>query len=361
MTDSCQSERLTRATDTYREIMDQPRSWRVALAAAREQWPAIRGRLGAVLAADEILLTGCGSSYYLSLVAAALLRPALKRRVTVLPSSELLLHAGAALGPLRPGLLVALSRSGETSETVLAAERAKGAYGVPVLSITCRGESSLGRLGDATLAMDAVQEAGVVMTKSFTSILIALQQGAGCLAGETLDDELGQLPGILERLLLQYAGLAEQVGALSGVEKRVFLGGGPFYGLACEANLKMKEMAIVSSEVYHSLEFRHGPISIVDRSTLVTCFVSDAGRDYEVPLLAELKSLGARLFVVCERAESAIEATADHLIELRSGLGEAARVALHLPFAHLLAHACAVSRGEDPDHPRNLSPVVMLS
>lgn len=351
---------LNRDTFTYREILEQPEAWRRALTSARDQWPAVGNGLAPALTDGNLVVTGCGSSYYLSLAAAAQLRLALGRPVAVLPSSEILIHSPASLGLSRYALL-SISRSGETTEVVLATQRARREHQAPVLAVSCYGQSSLAGLGDVALVVESGQETSVVMTKSFTSILLAIQLIAGRLAGGPLDAELECVPDVLSRLLPEYASVSEEAGALPGIEKRIFLGSGPYYGLACEANLKMKEMAIVTSEVYHCLEFRHGPISIVDSTTMVTCFISDAGRAYEVPLLAELKALGATLFVICEKSEPDISAHADYLVELGSGLSEATRAVLYLPFAHLLAYSCAVTRGENPDSPRNLTQVVKLS
>jgi glutamine---fructose-6-phosphate transaminase (isomerizing) len=340
--------------------MEQPGAWRGALAEGRRQWPDVAAKLGAAALSRELIVQGCGSSLYLAHAVASQLRIA-GRVASPVASSELLLHSQAALGPSRPYLLVSLSRSGETTEVVAATDFAKREHGVPALVETCYGGSSLARLGDAVLEVASGQEKSVVMTKSLTTELLAFQTGLPHFGGPSLDSELDRLPDALDRLLSTHGEQAMLAGAQPGIEKRVFLGSGPYYGLALEANLKMKEMAIVTSEVYHNLEFRHGPVSIVDDRTQVVVFVSDSGREYEVSLLAELKALGATLFVVCERAEPAILESADYLFELSSGVSEAARAALYLPLAHLLAYSCAVSRGENPDSPRNLTQVVKLA
>ncbi len=350
---------LRRDTHTYREIMEQPAAWRGALAEGRRQWPEVASKLGPDSLARALVVQGCGSSLYLSHAVASQLRIA-GRAATALPSSELLLHSRAALGPDRAYLLVSMSRSGETTEVVRATDFAKREHGVPVLVETCYGGSSLAGRGDAVLEVTSGQERSVVMTKSLTTELLAFQTGLPFFGGPPLDAELDRLPDVLDRLLAAQGEQAMLAGAQAGVEKRIFLGSGPYYGLALEASLKMKEMAIVTSEVYHNLEFRHGPISIVDARTQVVVFLSDSGRAYEVPLLAELKALGATLVVVCERAEPAVVESADYLFELASGVSEAARAALYLPLAHLFAYACAVSRGENPDNPRNLTPVVRI-
>jgi glucosamine--fructose-6-phosphate aminotransferase (isomerizing) len=155
-------------------------------------------------------------------------------------------------------------------------------------------------------------------------------------------------------------GLAEEIIFGHDFAKFVFIGQGPFYGLACESMLKIKEMALFASEAYHSLEFRHGPISMADSSMLVTCFLSERGRQEELNLLGEVRALGARTLVVCEKADTGIRAVSDHILDLDSGLPEFHRLVLGLPVTQLMAYHAARKKGLDPDHPRNLNQVVEI-
>ncbi|UCD37176.1 MAG: SIS domain-containing protein, partial [Fidelibacterota bacterium] len=143
--------------------------------------------------------------------------------------------------------------------------------------------------------------------------------------------------------------------------KFVFLGQGPYYGLACEAMLKMKEMSLSVSEAYHSLEYRHGPKSLVDDNMLLTCLVSERARDEEKILLKEMKTLGARTLVICEQADPEIESAGDYLVELNSDLTDESRLILYMPFLQLLAYHNAVAKGLDPDNPKHLTQVVTLA
>jgi glucosamine--fructose-6-phosphate aminotransferase (isomerizing) len=140
----------------------------------------------------------------------------------------------------------------------------------------------------------------------------------------------------------------------------VFLGSGPFYGIACESMLKMKEMALVPSDAFHSLEFRHGPKSILSRNVLVVQFLSDIAKAYEIDLLKEIKDLGGTTLLLCESTDSYPEMNTDYLLETGSRVNDYGRNVLYLPAIQLLAFYKALSKGIDVDTPKNLSHFVRL-
>ncbi|HKJ69987.1 MAG TPA: SIS domain-containing protein, partial [bacterium] len=135
---------------------------------------------------------------------------------------------------------------------------------------------------------------------------------------------------------------------------------GPFYGLANESMLKIKEMSLSTSEAYHSLEFRHGPKSMVDEDMLVTFFLSNSAFDTESKLVKEVKELGGRTLTVCEQATPAVKEYSDYLVELQSGLSDYARLILYMPVTQLLGYHAAVAKNLNPDQPTNLTQVVTL-
>ena len=102
------------------------------------------------------------------------------------------------------------------------------------------------------------------------------------------------LPAIGERLIARYDSLARSIGEDLALDRFYFLGSGIRYGLACEMNLKMKEMTLTHSEPFHFLEFRHGPMSMVSPSTLLVGLLSDRNRAYEMAVLDEMRLLGGR-------------------------------------------------------------------
>ncbi len=343
-------------TYTYAEIADQPRAWRETLRSLPQQWDRVDGT------ADAILAVGCGSSYYLALSAAYLLRRVGGRPAEAHPASELFLHEPAVYVPGRRYLTVGCSRSGETTETAIALRRARERGLASTIAVTCTPDSSTTKVSDAQVVLPEGRERSVVMTKSFTTMLLALQYWAGRLGGNAgFQAELNRLPDALDAALARFAEPVAELGRSPDLDSFVYLGSGACYGLACEAGLKVKEMAGQHSVAYHPLEFRHGPISIVRPGTLVTWFVSDEAEAREAELLPELKRLGAKVLALGERADDAIRQNADLAVALGSGLSTLARLPLYLALAQLLAYSCTVSRGLDPDNPKNLTQVVRLN
>ncbi len=145
-----------------------------------------------------------------------------------------------------------------------------------------------------------------------------------------------------------------------GYADYVFLGQGPFFGVAQESMLKVKEMSCSYAQAFHTLEFRHGPKAIVSAETLVTFFLSESGFDAETAVLEEIKGLGGATLVVTNAANSIVRRCADFLIELSLNAPEAARPAASVIASQLLGFHTAIRKGFDPDQPRHLTRVVML-
>jgi glutamine---fructose-6-phosphate transaminase (isomerizing) len=140
----------------------------------------------------------------------------------------------------------------------------------------------------------------------------------------------------------------------------VCLGQGPFYGMACETALKVTEMSVSYGQSFPTLEFRHGPKSIVAPETLIIFLLSEQGYDAECEVLQEVKGLGGTTLTVANRADERARAASDLLIELDFDVPELARLTSYLFAAQLTGLYTGLKKGLDPDNPRNLSRVVML-
>jgi glucosamine--fructose-6-phosphate aminotransferase (isomerizing) len=344
---------------TYQEITSQPGAWAQALCVGQSAASQIADLWRSSRAA-ELLFTGCGSTYYLSLAAAALARSCgIPARAA--PASEIWLMPEVVTPDLRRVLLVAVSRSGETTETVKAVEGYRRAGGPATVLLTCYPESILAGQVDLSLAVPAAQEQSVAQTRSFASMLVLAKMLAGAVAGDAaLAGRLQVLPSLGEKLLARCGGLAEAVGSDLSLDRFFFLGSGPLYGLAEEVMLKMKEMTLSYSEGYHPLEFRHGPKSMVQRGTMVVCLMGDRARAQEAAVLAEMKDLGAETLALSDDGDLQDRGNPTHLIHLGSGLPERERLVLYLPVLQLLAYHRAVAKGLDPDRPRNLTAAILL-
>jgi glucosamine--fructose-6-phosphate aminotransferase (isomerizing) len=344
---------------TYHEIISQPEAWDEALAVGAANADRLK-RLWQQSQATELLFTGCGSTYYLSLTAAALAR-ASGLPAWAAPASEIWLFPRLAAGHTGHRLLFAVSRSGETSETVRAIDAFRQTGGPTVVAVTCYPDSTVARRADLVLAIPGAREESMAQTRSFAGMLLLCQVAIGRLAGDdSIAARLRVLPDMGRRVLDGYGGLAADLGQRMTLRRFFFLGNGPCYGLANEAMLKMKEMSLSDSEAYHTLEFRHGPKSMVDPETLVIGLLSDEARAQESAVLAEMRGLGARLLILDDQDPMADFAGEAHWIRLASGLPTADRLVLYLPVLQLLAYHRSIAKGLNPDKPRNLTAVVTL-
>lgn len=349
-----------RGQHTFEEITTQPTAWAQAVADVKGKAAAIQ-TLFSEHEFAEVLFTGCGSTHYLSLAAAYTFRGLTGIRAWGLPASELLLFPKATYGP-RDVLLVAVSRSGETTETVRAVRALREQRSTPVVVITCYPGSPLAREvaeTDILLVAHQGQEKSVTQTRSFSSMLVAAQAFSGAVKNSLpYIKALEGLPLIGNRLLHEKAGVAQQVGEEMALQRFFFLGSGPNYGMACEAMLKMKEMSLSYSEAFHFMEFRHGPKSMVDESTLIVGLISEAGRKQEIAVLEEMQELGATILALADY-DSGLEDFA-HVVAFQSGTSDWARGVLYLPVLQLMAYYRAMAKGLDPDRPTHLEAVVRL-
>jgi glucosamine--fructose-6-phosphate aminotransferase (isomerizing) len=302
---------------------------------------------------DSVLFTGCGSTYYLSLAASAVFQNLTGIPSRGLPASEIWLYPESACVPQRRHLLVVISRSGETTETVRAAQAFKDRDQGTAITFTCYPDSVLSKQGDLNIVLPAAQEQSVAQTRAFSSLFLATTAFAAACAGR--DDLLSQmvrLPEACDRLLVHYAPLAHDLGADAGFDRFYFLGSGARYGLAAEISLKMKEMSLSHSEPFHFMEFRHGPMSMVTDTSMIMGLLSDSQLSHETAVLDEMQARGAKIVSLAET---------DASVTLGSGVDEAIRDVLYLPAAQLIAFEHSLSKGLNPDQPHNLSAVIRLS
>ncbi len=339
------------------EILSQPDCWEACLAefthsASLKEVEARFGR------SEEWLFIGCGSSYYVALAAAATMKLITGRRARAIPASEILLYPELVL-PTSQFVPILISRSGQTSEVLNAAEMLRD-RNIPSLAISCAQGQALERLATLTVTVPA-DEQSTVMTRSFTSMLLALQFLGARISGSTsYGDELLAMPAAAKRALMHVPERVREFVASHTFTNYVCLGQGPFYGLACEYGLKVMEMSISSSQVFHSLEFRHGPKSVVTRDTLLIFLISEHGYEAECDLLGEMKALGGTTMVITNHANPRVRAAVDLLVELQVPHPELARLAPSLVPGQLLALHTGLKKNLNPDSPRYLSRAVIL-
>jgi glucosamine--fructose-6-phosphate aminotransferase (isomerizing) len=329
---------------TYAEIKSQTDAWAQALDITRAlALPDAKNY-------EMVIFTGCGSTYFLSLSASALYQELTGRAARAIPAGEMLLNSQTVLTNQK-SLLVAISRSGTTTETVKAVEKFKKEKHGDVIVISNYDEV-LSRLADVNIVIDKGQEESVAQTRSFASMYVAaVAMCARMAACEDLVNAMSALPEAGQRLMHDFEPAAREIGEDLNFDRFYFLGSGIRYGLACEANLKMKEMTLTHSEPFYCLEFRHGPMSMVNEKAVLVGMLSDANRIHEAKVLSEMKMLGGRV-------TSLGESDAD--VSFQSQIPEQVRGVLYLPVLQLIAFYRSVAKGLNPDRPANLTAVVKL-
>jgi glucosamine--fructose-6-phosphate aminotransferase (isomerizing) len=339
----------------YEDIKGQADAWRAAIGAVEERIEAFRRLAGG---ADRVLISACGSPYFMGLANATLWREKRGVGVTVFPSSEAMIFPEIVIPDSGNPLLLVASRSGETTETVRAVEAFSRKFPGQTVLVGCRPDSALDDLADVSIVIPEAYEDVIPQTRSFCSMYLAAQYAVALLSDdEELARALRRLPDLLPEVLDRHERAVREV-AESGWETAVFLGGGPLYGVAVEATLKLIEMSLTRAVAYHALEVRHGPRSVIDEQTLVVGLGSRRGADHERAVLEELSGL-SRPHILSLFPEGAGPENASRLA-VGEEAPEHALGLLYLPLLQLLAYHRAVRNGVNPDESHNLKSYIEL-
>ena len=335
---------------TRHEIASQPEVWGEALMYLEEHAAALQ-QLFTAGTYDSLLFTGCGSTYYLAIAAAALAQDLCGLPARGVPASELWLDRSATARIGHRPLLIAVSRSGATTETLRACVAWRAAGG-DLLTLSCYPDQPLATLGNLNLILTSGQEQSIAQTRAFSTLYLTTVFAAACWGGRAdLLAALRGLPSAGQQVLAESQPLVEALGGNLGIDRIYVLGSGIRYGLACELSLKLKEMSLSHSEPFHFLEFRHGPKSMVTPDALVVGLCSEVNRAHEEAVLREMRAQGGRILTIAEH---------DAEVSFRSGLPEPVRAILYLLPLQQLAFARSIARGLDPDRPLHLDAVVRL-
>lgn len=335
---------------TLKEIYSQPAAWEETLRQLRGENSLLQTILSSGF--DHLIFTGCGSTYYTALAAAAFVRALTGQPATAWPASELWLNPQASYPRAGQTLLVPFSRSGETSETVQACQAFHQSGRGKILTLSCYPDTPLANAGDWNLILPAGQEQSWAQTRAFTSLYLASIY-IGCLLVNAADllSALDRLPGLCAQFFARRAEPLERLGSDLNVDRVYFLGSGLLHGLACELSMKMKEMSLTHCEPFHFLEFRHGPKTMAGAGALVVGLVTESSATQERAVAADVLAIGGRSLLIGESEVG---------LDFQSGLPEILRGPLYLLPGQLLAYHRAIAKSLNPDRPSNLLPVVKL-
>jgi glucosamine--fructose-6-phosphate aminotransferase (isomerizing) len=316
---------------------------------------------------DSVLIVACGTSYHAGMVARYWLEALAGIPCNVEIASEYRYRESV---PRRRALVVALSQSGETADTLAALHRAKALGQRHTLAICNVAESALVRAAELAFITRAGPEIGVASTKAFTAqltALLALSLKLATLRRRVsperqleLLDALQRLPACLTQALRLEPAVAAWAGKFAQCDHALFLGRGVHYPIAMEGALKLKEISYIHAEAYAAGELKHGPLALVDaRMPVVAIAPKDALLEKLKSNLQEVRARGGELYVIADDDANVQAEEGVHVIRLPDNAGLLSPIVATVPL-QLLAYHAALCRGNDVDKPRNLAKSVTV-
>ncbi|WP_313703000.1 glutamine--fructose-6-phosphate transaminase (isomerizing) [Massilia sp.] len=316
---------------------------------------------------DRVLILACGTSYYAGLTAKYWIECIAKVPVNVEIASEYRYRDSV---PHPQTLVVTISQSGETADTLAALKHARS-LGMPhTLTICNVATSAMVRECELAYITRAGVEVGVASTKAFTTQLAALflltltlAQVNGRLSDEEEAEHLKQmrhLPVALSSVLALEPQIIAWAEEFARKENALFLGRGLHYPIALEGALKLKEISYIHAEAYPAGELKHGPLALVtEEMPVVTIAPNDALLEKLKSNMQEVRARGGQLYVFADVDSRITSGDGVHVIRLPEHYGELSPI-LHVAALQLLAYHTALARGTDVDKPRNLAKSVTV-
>jgi glucosamine--fructose-6-phosphate aminotransferase (isomerizing) len=355
-----------------KEIFEQPGAVAATLemvANARSISPQLFGTDAEPIlqATESILILACGTSFHAGMVARYWIESVAKIPCTVEIASEYRYRDSV---PNPKQLVVTVSQSGETADTIAALQHAKALGHQHSLTICNVPESALMRQSNLRFLTRAGPEIGVASTKAFTTqlaVLVLLAMVLAKLKGRLpaareaeLIAALRHLPAALQQVLAVEPAMQAWAKAFATKHHALFLGRGIHYPIAMEGALKLKEISYIHAEAYPAGELKHGPLALVDRDMPVVAIApNDALLEKLKSNLQEVKARGGELYVIADQGAHGVEGDGLHVVRLTDHAGLFSPI-LHTVPLQLLAYHAALQRGTDVDKPRNLAKSVTV-
>ncbi|MBO5552888.1 MAG: glutamine--fructose-6-phosphate transaminase (isomerizing) [Paludibacteraceae bacterium] len=355
-----------------KEIFEQPRTLTDSMRGrinVRQNNIALSGFIDnkdRFLNAKRIIITACGTSWHAGLIAMYAIEEFAQIPVEVEYSSEFRYRKPVIN---KDDVVVAISQSGETADTLAAIQLAKS-KGAFIFSICNVVGASIPRVSDSGCYTHVGPEIGVASTKAFTAQVTALTMLALCIGREkgTMSEdhylavvrELGQIPDKISRVLEQDARIADFAKTFTYAQNFIYLGRGYNYPVAMEGALKLKEISYIHAEGYPAAEMKHGPIALISQEMPVVVVAPRCGT-YEkvVSNIQEIKARKGRVIAIVTEGDELVSKIADYVIEVPE-TEECLTPLLTVIPLQLLAYHIAVVKGCDVDQPRNLAKSVTV-
>ncbi len=355
-----------------KEIYEQPRSIRDSMRGrlkAREGIVLLGGIIDyqqKLMNADRIIIIACGTSWHAGLVGEYLFEELARIPVEVEYASEFRYRNPVIY---ENDVVIAISQSGETADTLAAIELAKS-KGATIIGICNVVGSSIARATHAGSYTHAGPEIGVASTKAFTAqvtlltlMALMLADSKGTISKSRFNQllhELDDIPGKVEETLKVNSKIIEIAGIFRNSRNALYLGRGYNYPVAMEGALKLKEISYIHAEGYPAAEMKHGPIALIDAEMPVVVIATNKGT-YEkvVSNIQEVKARKAKIIAIITEGDETVKDLADHYIEIPETEEMLVPLLATIPL-QLLSYHIAVMRGCNVDQPRNLAKSVTV-
>ncbi len=356
-----------------KEIMEQPESvanamrGRVRPGEGRIKLGGLDDVLGRLTKAERIVICACGTSWHAGLVGEYLIERLARVNVEVEYASEFR-YRNPVLDPERD-VVVVISQSGETADTLAAVRQAQQA-GVLAVGLVNGVGSTIARETDAGVYLHAGPEIGVASTKAFTAQVAVLAQIAlllgherGVLSDDALrthTEALAAIPDQIRTVLEGESTIRKMARDYRYASNFLYLGRGVNFPVALEGALKLKEISYIHAEGYPAAEMKHGPIALIDRFMPVVCIATrDATYDKVVSNIEEVAARGGTVIAITDAGNEGLGALAEYVVEVPKTLDAFEPLLTVVPL-QLLSYHIAVMRGCDVDQPRNLAKSVTV-
>ena len=355
-----------------KEIYEQPRAiidtfrGRLVLSEEKIQLSGLEEHKEIFKNAKRMIIIACGTSWHAGLVGEYLFEDAARIPVEVEYASEFR-YRNPVIN--KNDVVIAISQSGETADTLAAIKLAKQA-GAFVFGVCNVVGSSIARECDTGAYTHAGPEIGVASTKAFTTqitILMLIGLRLGQLRGTLSSDDFARvakefeaLPKAVEAVLKSEKEIEKIAKNYKDVTNFLYLGRGYNFPVALEGALKLKEISYIHAEGYPAAEMKHGPIALIDKNMPVVVIATSKGH-YEkvVSNIQEIKSRDGKIIAVVTKGDKSVKALADHIIEIPETTESLTPILASVPL-QLLAYHIAVMRGCNVDQPRNLAKSVTV-
>ncbi|WP_321798828.1 glutamine--fructose-6-phosphate transaminase (isomerizing) [Caballeronia sp. J97] len=352
-----------------KEIFEQPRAITDTIPQADEFSPSLFGDAArdAFSQVDSILILACGTSYYSGVTAKYWLESIAKIPTQVEIASEYRYRESV---PNPKALVVVISQSGETADTLAALKHAQSLGHKHTLAVCNVATSAMVRQTELAFLTHAGTEIGVASTKAFTTQLAALFVLAVTLAKlrghvnakqeAAYFTQLRHLPAALNSVLALEPQIIAWSEEFARKENALFLGRGLHYPIALEGALKLKEISYIHAEAYPAGELKHGPLALVTEAMpVVTVAPNDALLEKLKSNMQEVRARGGELYVFADADTRIVSEDGIHVIRMPEHYGALSPI-LHVVPLQLLAYHTACARGTDVDKPRNLAKSVTV-